>query len=85
VDRPQRVRPGRHPDRGVRDDRGPDRLPAQPGAGAQLPALPGPARCAAVSGDPRARPDHLLAVRPPGRCRTRAGRNRRRHPPQPDR
>ena len=40
LDRPQRLRPGRHADRGVRPDGRPADLPAQPGAGPALHQVP---------------------------------------------
>ena len=40
LDRPQRLRPGRHADRGVRPDGRPADLPAEPGAGPALRQVP---------------------------------------------
>ena len=74
VDRPQRLRPRRHADRGVRADGRPADLPAQPGAGPALREVPRADRRPAVPADGGARDGDVLAVR--GAAGDRAGARR---------
>ena len=65
VDRPQRVRPRRHADRGVRPDGRPADLPAQPGARPALREVPRADRRRAAAAGRGPRCGHLLAVGAP--------------------
>ena len=64
VDRPQRLRPRRDADRGVRPDGRPADLPAEPGARPALRQVPGADRRRAAAAGRRPRPGDVLAVGP---------------------
>ena len=79
MDRSQRVRPGRDPDRDVRVHGRPDDLQAQPGARPQLRQVPRVDRRAPVPADRGDDPGHLLALRAAGEPDRGPRRRRSRH------
>ena len=85
VDRPQRLRPGRHPDRAVRMDDGPAPLPCQPHPGPELRQVPGADRDPALPAVRGARRDHVLALRPTAAGGSHPGRHAGRDDPHGDR
>ena len=79
VDRPQRLRPRRDPDRGRGLHGRPAGLPAEPGPGQELPGVPGPVGHQPVPAGPGARRGHLPAVRAAAEHRAGPGRLGDRH------